>query len=77
MSDDNTKDYALEEGMGRVQDGAEGLFSQLPSYDEMNPAKRCAATEAVRDVVIDQPFLILPVVGIFSFIVGGLLRRRR
>lgn len=43
----------------------------------MNPGKRCAATEAVKDVVIDRPFLILPVVGIFSFIVGGLLRRRR
>lgn len=30
MSDDNTKDYALEEGIGRVQDGAEACSASSP-----------------------------------------------
>ncbi|MFT8675284.1 MAG: hypothetical protein ABF990_03085 [Acetobacter sp.] len=77
MSADRKSHYMLEEGIGSVQDGVEGLFSRLDSYDALHPTSRSAATEALRDVVIDQPGLALATTAFAGFLAGALLKRRQ
>ena len=77
MSADRKTHYVLEEGIGSVQDGVEGLFSRLEGYDALQPASRSAATEALRDAVIDQPGLALAASAFMGFLVGALLKRRQ
>ncbi|MGG6428676.1 hypothetical protein ACQ5TV_01710 [Acetobacter ghanensis] len=76
MSDEIKADYSLEDGIGSLQDGADGLFGKLPSYDALNPGQRSAAAEALRDVVIDQPLFAVTVAGLAGLIIGIFLRRR-
>ena len=76
MSDESKADYGLEDGIGTLQDGADGLFGKLPSYDALNPGQRSAAAEALRDVVIDQLLLTVAVAGFAGLIIGIFLRRR-
>ncbi|MBO1323929.1 hypothetical protein K2X14_02020 [Acetobacter sp. TBRC 12305] len=77
MSADRKVHYVLEEGVGSVQDGVEGLFSRLKSYDALQPHSRCAASEACRDIVIDQPGLALATSAFAGFLAGALLKRRQ
>ncbi|MFT8417835.1 MAG: hypothetical protein ABF636_03245 [Acetobacter sp.] len=77
MSDESKADYGLEDGIGNLQDGADGLLGALPSYDALNPGKRSAAAEALRDVVIDQPLLAVATAGFVGVLVGIVLRRRK
>lgn len=77
MSDESKADYGLEDGIGNLRDGADGLFGKLPSYDALNPGKRSAAAEALRDVVIDQPLFAVAAAGLLGLVLGIFLRRRK
>lgn len=77
MSDESRADFGLEDGIGNLQDGADGLFGQVPSYDALSPGRRSAAAEALRDVVIDQPLFAIATAGVFGLIIGIFLRRRK
>ena len=77
MSDESKADYGLEDGIGNLSDGADGLFGKLPSYDALNPGKRSAAAEALRDVVIDQPLFAVAAAGFLGLMFGIFLRRRK
>ncbi|MBB2200229.1 CsbD family protein [Gluconacetobacter tumulisoli] len=74
----------LEEGIGRVQDGAGGLFGdpelQLKGKVRIACAKsRQYCTEAgdtVRDLTADQPLLALAVASVIGFLAALLWSRR-
>ncbi|MFT9409387.1 hypothetical protein [Acetobacter fabarum] len=77
MSDESKADFGLEDGIGNLQDGADGFFGKVSSYDALNPGKRSTAVEALRDVVIDQPLLAVATAGVVGLIIGIFLRRRK
>ncbi|WP_338331588.1 hypothetical protein [Acetobacter sp. LMG 32666] len=77
MSDESKADFGLEDGIGNLQDGADGLLGKVSSYDALDPGKRSAAAEALRDVVIDQPLFAVATAGIVGLIIGIFLRRRK
>lgn len=77
MSDEKTVENKLEDGIGRVQDGAENLFNKAADQtDGLACNKACAALDAVRDCVADQPIVAVSVAGLFGFILGALLARK-
>ena len=76
MSEEKKVEHMLEDGIGRVQDGADGLFGKTPEYDALTPGGRSALAEAMRDVVIDQPLFALFTASLCGFIVGILLGRK-
>lgn len=77
MSDENDIQYKLEEGIGRVQDGAESLRDKASdTIEDLACNKGCAAVQAVRDVVADQPVVSVVVAGITGFLLGALCARK-
>ncbi|MBS0985620.1 hypothetical protein [Acetobacter thailandicus] len=69
-----TAQFKLEEGVGRLQDGAEGLFSQAGGGNEASD--KFPFADAVRDVVVDRPFVSLAAAAFIVFFTGRLLHRR-
>lgn len=77
MSDKKTVEHKLEDGIGRVQDGAENLFNKAADKaDDLASHKGCAALDAVRDSVADQPIIAVSVAGLFGFILGAVIARK-
>ncbi|MDN7353962.1 hypothetical protein [Acetobacter senegalensis] len=77
MSDENDIQHKLEEGIGRVQDGAESLRDKASdTIEDLACNKGCGAVEAVRDVIADQPIVSVVVAWISGFLLGALLARK-
>lgn len=77
MSDAQKSQYTLEEGIGRLQDGADTLFDTARgTADEFGAPQGCAALEAVRDNVIDQPLLSVGLAGVLGVVLGAVLKRK-
>lgn len=77
MSDEKTVEHKLEDGVGRVQDGAADLFRKAEAQsDKLACGKRCAMLDAVRDCVADQPVIAVSVAGLFGFFLGAVIARK-
>ncbi|MFT9206752.1 hypothetical protein [Acetobacter orientalis] len=77
MSDAKTSQYTLEEGVGRLQDGVEGLFTKASiTGDDFGAPQGCAALEAVRDNVIDRPLFYVSLAGILGVVLGAVFKRK-
>ncbi|OAG76572.1 hypothetical protein Amal_02346 [Acetobacter malorum] len=78
MSDEKTVEHKLEDGIGRVQDGAESLLNKAKDQaeDVTSCNKGCAALDAVRDCVADQPVIAASAAGLLGFILGAVIARK-
>ncbi|MFT8722964.1 MAG: hypothetical protein ABF443_01810 [Acetobacter malorum] len=78
MSDEKTVEHKLEDGVGRVQDGAENLLNKAKDQaeDMASCSKSRAALDAVRDCVADQPVIAASVAGLLGFILGAVIARK-
>lgn len=77
MSDEKTGLFTLEEGIGRVQDDAGTLFNRTAGQDNDTVCTTgCAALDAVRDCVADQPVIAVSVAGVFGIFLGALIARK-
>ena len=76
MSDAQNTPYMLEEGVGRLQDGVEGLFNPASTHDEFGAPQGCTVLEGVRDNVIDQPLLYVGLAATVGVVLGAVLKRK-
>ncbi|MCG0994131.1 hypothetical protein LHT11_02805 [Acetobacter indonesiensis] len=77
MSEENDIQHKLEENVGRVQDGVDSLRHKLSdTVDDLACNKGCAALDAVRDCVVDQPVVSVVAAGFIGFVLGAVLARK-
>ena len=75
MNSKHDQDYRLEPGVGRLQDGAEVFFDRTRKYSSSSYNEYFASIEAVLDVMVHQPLLMIAVSALSGVVAGIFLRR--